>query len=1588
MHTKVWLKGSGDMTKTQQSETNKVDAPVRCVLVGDGTLLIQCADALLDRGFVIAGVATDEEAIVRWCANAAVTRVDRKTDLTAFLKASDCDYLFSVVNLRMLPEEALAVPKKMAINFHDGPLPEFAGVNTPMWALLNGAKTYGVTWHEIEAEADTGKILSQVRFEIADDETQFSLNAKCFTAGNESFLSLADALVAHENGTKALAGVEQDLSERQYFDFYDRPPSASAIDFDQSADVVARFIRAHDTAAYPNPVAWPKFVVGARLFSPQSVTVCAGEDSKSEQAPAGTIVHVEGTSVRVTTASDDVRLDNIRTMSGETLSAIEVEGNQIVVGQSLAIDDDMAKDWDQAAQHAARFERRIRSRLQSPQLSLSLERSTDGGKQPGMLEIAPSDSTKECFSDVATPHGYMAGALATFLARAAGANGHVIGVVAEEPQKRSTALIATDLSPWRLNIALDAPVGDTIARAAKTYLAVAQTPGHLRDLLARTPRLSTVGHVEGTPVYPIAIGARGPAFPTREVAFSISDEGVVTAAYDAAAIDEKRLMAVVKQFEAFLASAAEDPSTTTKEVSLLSEEDREVVLRKWNDTAVEVDGPQTLHALFREQAEKSPEAVAVAGGRHELTYAELDAESNKVAAHLQSIGVEPGALVGVSMARTPHMMVALFGILKAGAAYVPLDPAYPKDRITLMIDDAKIRFIVTDEVSATRTPSRGAKLVCIDGDDAAIIARQPSTPRPDPASGEDLAYVIYTSGSTGKPKGVMVEHRNVANFFAGMDARLDHAATGAGTWLAVTSLNFDISVLELFWTLARGFKVVLFHDEDRVGPKVALENADLPIDFGAFYFSSDEGERAKEKYRLLIEGAKFADTHGFSSVWTPERHFHAFGGLFPNPSVTSAAIATITENVSLRAGSCVSPLHSSIRIAEEWSVVDNLSGGRVGISFAAGWQPNDFVIKPETFKDRKAEMFRQIEEVKELWRGGAVTLQNGTGDDIEVKILPRPVQEELPVWVTAAGNPDTFAGAGKAGANILTHLLGQTLEELRAKIAIYRQARKDAGHEGDGIVSLMLHTFVADDDDTAKEVAREPMKAYLKSAVGLIKEAAWSFPTFKDSTTTDDGGFSTDGLTADEFDALLDHAYERYFETSGLFGSTSRALQFVDAVKGTGADEIACLIDFGVPSETVLAMLPQLAEVLRLSNRRASERSDDDASIASLVAKHNVTHLQCTPSMAAMMVADEATKQALTGLKKMMVGGEAFGVQLATELEAQVSGDVINMYGPTETTIWSTTHAVNDVANTVPIGTPIANTSVYVLDDALQPVPPGALGELVVGGAGVVRGYLGRPELTAERFVPDPFSDTSDRMYRTGDLVSFRSDGVLEFQGRLDHQVKIRGYRMELGEIETQLEKHPMVRGAVVLAREDTPDNKRLVAYVIKADDDDVQEAELKTHLRSALPDFMVPSAFVFMQAFPTTPNQKIDRKAFPAPEAQVAQNRVEHVAPENDLQQQIAEIWQKALGVSEVGLDDNFFDLGGHSLLTIRVLGMLKEVLTTPLNLVDLFRYPTIRTLCAHIEAADDGPDEALEKSAARGDARKEALARRQKMAARRRRR
>jgi hypothetical protein len=370
--------------------------------------------------------------------------------------------------------------------------------------------------------------------------------------------------------------------------------------------------------------------------------------------------------------------------------------------------------------------------------------------------------------------------------------------------------------------------------------------------------------------------------------------------------------------------------------------------------------------------------------------------------------------------------------------------------------------------------------------------------------------------------------------------------------------------------------------------------------------------------------------------------------------------------------------------------------------------------------------------------------------------------------------------------------------------------------------------------------------------------------------------------------------------------------------------------------------------------------------------------------MAKMLTLQDDSRAALASVRHLMIGGEAFPPALADELVRLAQGTITNMYGPTETTVWSATHRLARAVESegahgaIPIGKPIANTQIYILDPEGRPVPPLVAGELYIGGAGVVRGYHRRPELTSERFVRDPFAAQSDaRMYKTGDLARWRENGEVEFLGRNDHQVKIRGYRIELGEIESSMARHPSVREAVVIAREDTPGDVRLVAYgVSRTGTPDA--ASVREHLRASLPEYMVPAHFVWLERLPLTPNGKIDRKALPVPGGGAAPSETLYVAPGNELEAVIAKVWQETLGRDKVGIDDNFFDIGGHSLLVVRMHRRLDKLVAKPVSLTDLYRFTTIRSLSKFLGSDGDEPD--MKESAARGERRRESLMRRRK--------
>ncbi|APE42971.1 peptide synthetase [Sulfitobacter alexandrii] len=1477
------------------------------IVIGDESLTIACGDMILAGGHRVVAVVTRDTTVRGWAEGHGIATFDAPRDLLgAEVRA---DWLLSIANLRMIPQDVLALPAKGAINFHDGPLPAYAGLNTPAWAIINGETRHGVSWHVIEGGVDEGDLLARKRVDIAPDDTAFSLNSKCYAAGMESFGTVLSQL---EAGT--LDRKPQDLSQRSYFARDDRPAGQGVLDFARPARELSALVRGLDFGEYWNPLGLPKLALAER------VVVIGGLDLTRQSAAPGTVIEVSRSSVTVGTATQAVRLSDPVDFSGAPVDLTRwLEVGDVLAAPSLT---DMPVDG----------EAHWRGLLASYEPGKLLLAGA-GSEAPDIATIPLETGTLE--------QGQIAVAAALVALRSAGQDAALLALPAG-----GQGPLAAPWLPLAVAAENDTRPQDVAAAVAAGLDRASKSGGRAADLGLRDPRIDPsampdVGLTEADGLVP-------------GTAATVSLSGRLF--YDAARMDAEAAGLLAARLNA--AFAALPSADTCGAVWALPEDERRRMLVEWNATDRPYDAV-TIHAAFEAQVARTPDAAALVFEDEIFSYRALNAAANRLAHRLRAEGAEPGMPIGLYCTRSPDLLIGALAILKAGGAYVPLDPAYPADRIAHYIADSAAPLIVAQSKIAAQLPDNAAKVVMVDADHGAE-----SDSDPDPvARPDDLAYLIYTSGSTGTPKGVMVTHGNVANFFAGMDDRIDHDE--GSVWLAVTSLSFDISVLELFWTISRGIKLVLTGDESRTlvsnGP---LASSGRGIDFNIFYWGNDDGV-GPAKYELLLEGAKFADAHGFNAVWTPERHFHAFGGPYPNPSVTGAAVAAVTSNLAIRAGSCVAPLHHPARIAEEWAVIDNLTNGRVGLAIASGWQPDDFVLRPEnTPPDNKPAMYTSIDQLRRLWSGEAVAFNKKDGTHHAVVTQPRPVSKTLPIWVTTAGNPQTWKEAGEIGANVLTHLLGQSINEVADKIGIYHAALREAGHDpADFKVTVMLHTYLAETREEAEAVAREPMKDYLRSAAGLIKQYAWAFPAFKKPQgATNPFDVNLDGLSDDEMDAILEFAFQRYFNDSGLFGTVADGVARAEELKAIGVDEVACLIDYGIAVPDVLEGLKPLAQVLAQVNQ-GTELADDDFSIAAQIQRHGVTHLQCTPSMAQMLVTNDEAQQALGSVRHLMIGGEALPGSLVSALQAHSGARIQNMYGPTETTIWSTTQMIGGSdAVTAPIGTPIANTQVFILDDKMQPQPIGVAGELWIGGDGVTRGYWHRTEMTAERFVQNPFG--TGRLYRTGDVVSWDASGCLHFAGRADAQVKIRGHRIELGEIEARLAALPGVTQAVVIAREG-PGGAQLVGYVTPKTA--VSEAAAKAALSQDLPAIMVPAAIVGLDAMPLTPNKKIDRKALPAPAARVA---VPRPAPEaaqvadhapaqasTETLQRVAQVWTGLLGVADIRAEDNFFSLGGHSLLAVQAHRDIKAALGgVSLSITDIFRFPTLGALAGHIDRASGG--------------------------------
>jgi natural product biosynthesis luciferase-like monooxygenase protein len=368
-----------------------------------------------------------------------------------------------------------------------------------------------------------------------------------------------------------------------------------------------------------------------------------------------------------------------------------------------------------------------------------------------------------------------------------------------------------------------------------------------------------------------------------------------------------------------------------------------------------------------------------------------------------------------------------------------------------------------------------------------------------------------------------------------------------------------------------------FHIAGDDPPQTAFTPGKADLKWSLFFFASTDTGSAREHYRLVTECARFADRHGFEAIWFPERHFDRFGAPYPSPAILAAAVSTITERLKVRAGSVVLPLHDPLRVAEDWAVVDNLSGGRAGISFASGWHANDFVFAPDAYTERKKVLLDKLAQVRQLWAGEPVKRIDGNGQPIDVCAFPLPEHGVLPQWITSSARLETWLTAASENMNVLTGLMEQTVDEVAEKATAYHQRLLAMGLDpGQRDVTLMAHTFIGADPAQVRTIVHDPLVAYLRAHIELFAKLARS------------GGLNVDldRVTEADKQALAEMAFDRYFSTHGLFGTPETALATVARFRASGVTEIACLVDFGVAPDLVLTGLTHLDELRESSAAR------------------------------------------------------------------------------------------------------------------------------------------------------------------------------------------------------------------------------------------------------------------------------------------------------------------------------------------------------------------------------------------------------------------
>ena len=812
MNTMYKMHSAKDQTRDQKTFS--------CCIIGETSLLTRCSELMLDRGHQIEGIISSDPSIRAWADEQGFRHTYPKDDLQTFLKQKPFDYLFSIVNPDILTEEILEIPRKYAINYHDSPLPRYAGMHATSWAIINREPRHGITWHFIVPGVDEGSTLKQRTLALSDQETAFSLNIKCYEAAMESFSELLDELT---DNCETLS--IQNLEERTYYGKYKRPPVGGVLSWCLSAEEMNAFARALDFGFSHNPLGTPKLAAGSTYFMVPRIQVLP---SVSVDLP-GTLVGCDDNSLTLATTSHDICIDRFIAPDSTSLSAGDfldrykmnkgfrfIDPDPETAGRITELSNAAAKNevfWTKQFlnPHPVSF----------PADNLSVESSAPCRYRSLRVQV-PDE-----FTALTVPDGNTAGwemllaAFAAYLMRITGMNRFDMGFSHEALGRSLSGLddIFSACVPFRT--AADPSAGFyEFAGLLHQHLDLLKSRGtYVRYIFSRYPSLTSVSLNLKKSLFPVMVNkvtGMDDYTITAGSEFSLilaDDVSVCRWVFDPCRVSEKTAGRLKEQFFVFLKAIAAAPKKPLAELPLLLPEEIHKILYQWNDTENEYCRDVCIHKLFEDQAKKHPHNTATVYEGTILTYEELNRKANQLAWHLQKKGVGPETLVGVSLDRSHSMIIALLGILKAGGAYVPLEPSFPRARLAGVIRSAGIIIVISQDKHLGLFEGTGPEVVVLDRE-ASLIAREEGAQAPEcRATSRSTAYVIFTSGSTGKPKGVVVVHQPVINLIEW--AHKTFSFTDKDSVLFVTALSFDLSVFDLFGLLACGGSIHIVSDEQR-----------------------------------------------------------------------------------------------------------------------------------------------------------------------------------------------------------------------------------------------------------------------------------------------------------------------------------------------------------------------------------------------------------------------------------------------------------------------------------------------------------------------------------------------------------------------------------------------------------------------------------------------------------------------------------------------------------------------------------------------------------------------------------------------------